>query len=152
MDRLYRMILVLVLPALAAAASAEPSLELSGAWVRALPPGQPATAGYLTVRNAGADGVRITGASADSAGRVEIHTSRQEGDMVSMHKVPELALAPGEEVRFAPGGLHLMLLDLARMPAPGERVQLCLKTAAGDRSCTDAEVRRGGGQDHHGHH
>ena len=46
-----------------------------------------------------------------------------------------------------------MLLGLAEMPAPGERVQLCLTLAVGEAVCTSAEVRKSaGGQHSHQHH
>ena len=145
--------LPLVFPAavLAAPAVADP-LALEGAWVRALPPTQSVTAAYLTVTNSGDDTVRIVGAEAGGAGRTELHESRAEGSAMRMVPVAALPLAPGASAVFAPGGLHLMLKDLERMPAPGDSVRLCLITEGGERSCTDAPVRRdapaGGHHDH----
>jgi copper(I)-binding protein len=130
-------------------------LRLSGAWVRALPPGQPATAAYLTVENAGKEELVITAASADIAGRAEMHNSREIDGMMRMERVGQLPLAPGEVVEFAPGGLHLMLLELKRMPSEGEIVSLCLQPVGLQRVCADARVLRnvdGHSMDHHGHH
>jgi len=45
-----------------------------------------------------------------------------------------------------------MLLDLERMPAEGETLQLCLTPAAGDPVCTTAAVRRRAGGGEHAHH
>jgi copper(I)-binding protein len=137
---------------LAAPAVADP-LTVEGAWVRALPPTQSMTAGYLTVTNNGREAVRIVGAAASGAGRTELHESRAEGGAMRMVPVAVLPLAPGESASFEPGGLHLMLKDLERMPAPGETVRLCLITDDGEPSCAEAAVRRdapAGGQ-HHEH-
>jgi len=127
--------------ALAATAVADP-LAIEGAWVRALPPTQSVTAGYLAVTNTGKEAVRIVGAAADGAGLVELHESRSEGGAMRMVPVAVLPLAPGESASFEPGGLHLMLKDLERMPAPGDSVRLCLITDDGEPSCTEAPVRR----------
>ncbi|MHA7816785.1 MAG: copper chaperone PCu(A)C [Pseudohaliea sp.] len=138
--------------ALAAPAVADP-LTLEGAWVRALPPTQSMTAGYLTVTNNGNEPARIVGAAASGAGRTELHESRSENGAMRMVPVATLILAPGESESFEPGGLHLMLKDLERMPAPGDSVRLCLITDEGEPSCTDAAVRRDApGSGHHHEH
>ena len=82
------------------------------------------------------------GAAASGAGRAELHESRAEDGAMRMVPVAVLPLAPGESASFEPGGLHLMLKDLERMPAPGETVRLCLITDDGEPSCADAAVRR----------
>ena len=48
----------------------------------------------------------------------------------------------GERVVLAPGGVHLMLLDLNTMPQPGEELELCLQLAAGEEICTTAQTRK----------
>jgi copper(I)-binding protein len=129
------------------------SLALDEAWVRALPPGQPNTAAYLTVTNTGGAGVTIVGGSADIAETVEIHTTREVDGFQRMEQLYELPLAPGQSSSFSPGGMHLMLLGLEKMPAPGDRVQLCLTLAAGEAVCTSAEVRKSAvSQQSHEHH
>jgi copper(I)-binding protein len=148
----YRLALPLAVALLGAPAWADLSIE--GAWVRALPPTQSSTAAYLSAVNDGEEAVRITGASAPVAGEVQIHTTRELDGMLRMERVPAIDLAPGERVELAPGGMHLMLLDLERMPALGDSVKLCLLPAGGGAVCTTAEVRRdaGGEEQHHGHH
>lgn len=136
---------VLLLAAQAAHAVSAESAEhitLENAWVRALPPTQSSTAAYLRVINEGTDPVRITGAEASGAGRVALHQSRSEDGIMRMLPVGELPLAPGASADFEPGGLHLMLQELERMPTPGDSVRLCLLSERGTRSCVDAEVRR----------
>ena len=128
-------------------------IVLSDAWVRALPPVQKVTAGYLTVTNAGNAAVTITGGSAELAGALEIHTTREVNGMMRMEPLPELVVPAGGSVALSPGGTHLMLLGLERMPAPGESVKLCLTAADGATACTPAEVRQAAPEhDHHSHH
>ncbi|HWX48214.1 MAG TPA: copper chaperone PCu(A)C [Roseomonas sp.] len=68
---------------------------------------------YLRVRNIGAAPVQLLGATTPVAARVEIHESVVEDGVARMRPHPEgVPVAPGGEVAFEPGGLHLMLLDL----------------------------------------
>ena len=137
----------------AALAADTGSIILEDAWVRALPPGQPNTAAYLSVTNTGSEGVTIIGGSADIAETVEIHTTREVDGYQRMEQLYAVPLAPGQGSAFSPGGMHLMLLGLAKMPAPGDRVQLCLTLAGGEVVCTTAEVRKSAGaQQSHEHH
>jgi periplasmic copper chaperone A len=147
----WRLSLAVIACSLGAAAHAD--VTVSDAWVRALPPTQRQTAAYLTLHNDGAEARQVTGGSAQLAGRVEMHRSEQVDGYMRMSPVTSLPLPPGQSVQLAPGGIHLMLLDLERMPAEGERLELCLTLADGGRVCTLAPVRRqAGGEDHSGHH
>lgn len=128
-------------------------LTLENTWVRALPPGQPNTAAYLTATNAGGEVVTIVGGSADIAETVEIHTTRQVDGYQRMEQLYEVTLVPGQSSSFSPGGMHLMLLGVRKMPVPGDQVELCLTLATGEAVCTTAEVRKSvGGQQSHDHH
>lgn len=139
-----------LVPAMAAAAEAQVSLE--GAWVRALPPTQPNTAAYLTVVNNGSVPIEVLAASAGIAGRVEFHTTREVEGFVRMEQLSKLDVAAGQSLALAPGGTHLMLLELSDMPEAGTSVRLCLTLASGDELCTDAKVRKDAADDSHQHH
>ncbi|MBP6683210.1 MAG: copper chaperone PCu(A)C [Halioglobus sp.] len=153
MKRMLHAALLLSLAPLLAVAAEPAALTLEGAWVRALPPGQPNTAAYLTATNRGAAAVTIVGASAAIAKTTQIHTTREVDGLQRMEQVAQLQLAPGQSLAFAPGGTHLMLMGLAQMPAPGEQVQLCLELAGGAQVCTQAEVQKGAGNEQsHEHH
>ena len=131
-----------------------PALELEDSWVRALPPTQSNTAAYMTLHNRGDSTIEIAGASADIAQSVEIHTSREVDGYMRMEQLPGLSVAPGKSLQLAPGGTHLMLLELSHMPIPGETVRVCLELAAGGEVCNDAAVRKSAASqhDHHQHH
>ena len=148
--------LALGLLPLGVAAEQDPPLEFENAWVRAMPPFQPNSAGYFTVTNRGDDAIAIVGASSNVAEKVELHTTREVDGLMRMKKLKGLAIAPGERVEFAPGGKHLMLFGLAFRLVPGDDVQICLQLATNEEVCTDAEVRMSGessdSADHQHHH
>ncbi|MFW6094535.1 MAG: copper chaperone PCu(A)C [Pseudomonadota bacterium] len=105
------------------------ALEVTDARVRTPVPGQDRTAGYFTARNPGDAAVTIRGARSDAAEAVEIHESRREGDRMRMVPLDEVVVAPGEAVRFEPGGKHLMLLGIEQL---GESVEIVLEHDGGE--------------------
>ena len=151
---LSRFLFVFLLSGLSTLAAAETTV--SEAWIRALPPTQPVTAAYATIINTGEQPIQLAGARVEGAGRVEIHTTREVDGMVRMQQLSQLQLPAGDSVELAPGGIHLMLLDLVRMPAPGQEVRLCLELASGEQACTVATASKGGPDgdavDHSHHH
>ena len=120
--------------------------------MRALPPVQKTTAAYLQVTNEGPAALTITGATSNVSEAAEIHESSLVDGMMRMAPMGDVALSAGSMLAFTPGGNHLMLLGLARMPMPGESVELCLTFAERDPLCTEAPVRKGGTDGGHHHH
>ena len=101
-------------------------LDIGHPWSRALPPVATTGVAYLTIANKGnADDV-LLGASTPVADRVEIHTHQKEGDLMRMRQLNELVIPAGGEQTLAPGGHHLMLMGLKKVPAEGERFPLTL--------------------------
>ena len=89
-----------------AAANAAP-FDVTGAWFRALPGKLPA-GGYFTAQNNTRRDVAITGAQSDACGMLMIHQSSNKGGMSGMDMVEQVKVPAGGQVRFAPGGYHLM--------------------------------------------
>lgn len=138
-----------------AAVAEQPKLEFADVWVRAMPPFQTNSAGYLSITNRGEVAVAIVGASSNVAEKVELHTTRKVDGLVRMEPLDVLVVAPGERAELAPGGTHLMLMGLAFRLVPGDDVEICLRLATEEMICTDADVRTSGGtqaQDEHKHH
>ena len=65
---------------------------------------------------------------------------RMDGGMSHMMKVDAVVVKPGETLRLAPGGRHVMLLQLSRKPAIGETVPVTLRFAKGGDVAIAAEV------------
>jgi copper(I)-binding protein len=122
------------------AADALAPLQLSRAWVRAMPPGRDMTAAYLTVTNPTDSAITIRGARA-SRGDASLHENRRVDGQVQMRALAELTIPAHAEIKLEPGGLHIMLMDLGTTPAEGEQVRLCLVSTAGT-VCAEAPVLR----------
>jgi hypothetical protein len=61
--------------------------------------------------------------------RAEIHETMGEGEMRHMMAVPTIVLPPRSETKLAPGGKHVMLLQLRRTLKRGDSVTLYLSLA-----------------------
>jgi periplasmic copper chaperone A len=136
----------------AGSAQAEPP-ALTEAWIRATPPGARTAAAYLTITSTG-EADRLLEAASSAARSVEIHTHVAEGGLQRMVQLAELTLPAGATVRLAPGGLHLMLVDVAAPLTPGMSVPLSLRFAAAGTIVVDVPVvdARGKSPPEHGAH
>ncbi len=125
------------------------ALTIAHPWVRVVP-GSPVGAGYLTVTNAGAAD-RLVGASVAGAGRVELHVSSHEGGVARMRPVEGgLAIGPRGTLTLAPGGAHLMLLDLKGPVVDGELVQGTLRFEKAGAVPVEFEARTSAAPHAHG--
>lgn len=112
-------------PALAQPAPIPDQVAVEGAWSRATPPGAQTGAVYLTLTSPAGD--RLVGASSPSSRKAEVHEMRMEGPVMRMREATDgLDLPAGQHVALAPGGYHLMLVDLAAPLKQGQTVHVRL--------------------------
>ncbi|MFU4581430.1 copper chaperone PCu(A)C [Pseudomonas aeruginosa] len=121
-------LLLLILSAVAEAAA----LEVRDARLRLLPGDLPA-GGYFSLRNVGSQSVVLVGAESAAFEHVMMHRSTEKDGMASMEQVPQLEMAPGQTVNFAPGSYHLMLMKRRGPLTIGEEVSVTLLFADGFR-------------------
>jgi copper(I)-binding protein len=115
-----------LIPLLFLAMPAWGQVSVEKPWSRATPPGAKVGAGFMQLRNAGAAD-RVVGASSPVAGRVEMHVTVREGDVMKMREVKSFEVPAGGSFELKPGGGHLMLMDLKRPLKKGEQVPLTLR-------------------------
>jgi copper(I)-binding protein len=136
-------LLALALPALVVAAPAWAQVTVADPWARPTVPGQKVGGVYMTI-TAVSDS-KLVAASSPAARVTEVHEMAMVDNVMKMRAVPELALPAGRAVELKPGGYHVMLIDVAKPLAIGDRVPLTLEVVdrGGKRSRVDvtAEVR-----------
>ncbi len=128
------------------------SIVVRDAWSRATPGGAKVGAGYLVVENTSTAPDRLLGAEAEVAGRAEIHQTTGSGGVSRMQPVEALVAAPGGRIEFRPNGYHLMLVDLKRPLAQGQRFRGSLVFERAGRVPVEFEVRGIGARSGHGAH
>ncbi len=132
-----------LIPLLFAALPAWAQVSVEQPWTRATPPGAKVGAGFMQLRNAGAAD-RVVGASSPVAGRVEMHVTVREGDVMKMREVKSFEVPAGGGFELKPGGAHLMLVDLKRQLKLGDKVPLTLKLGKGGERKLELSVEEMG--------
>jgi periplasmic copper chaperone A len=103
-------------------------LVVSQAWSRATPGGAKIGGGYLTIENRGSTSDRLLGGSADVADKIQIHAMAMNNGVMTMRPLDNgLTIEPGKTVKLAPGGYHLMMLDLKSPLKQGDKVPVTLE-------------------------
>ncbi len=103
------------------------ALELSGGFTRATLPNAPVGGGFLTITNTGTEADTLLSAASPVAGEVQLHEMKMEGDLMKMQQLAGgIPLPSGETVTLAPGGLHLMFMQLKTPFVEGESVPVTL--------------------------
>jgi len=116
------------------------ALSAQDVWIRAMPASDVAAA-YLTLHNQGQETLVVVAVRSPVAQQAMIHESRIVEGRSTMRPRATVPVAPGRTVRFAPGGLHIMLTGLKRKLTPGEDVPLLLELQGGASLAVSAHVR-----------
>ena len=116
------------------------AIVISDAWTRPTAAGMPMGVAYLRVRNEGASDDAIVSASTPAAARVEIHQTTLADGMARMRPMREILVPAKGTVAIAPGGIHLMLVDMEAPIAVGTRVPLVLQFRRAGRVATSLAV------------
>jgi len=99
------------------------ALSLTDLWTRATPPSAPTAGGYLTIENTGAEADRLIGIASPVAGRAEVHEmTTKDGTMIMRPAPGGIEIPAGGTVALAPGGFHIMFMDLKEPFVEGGKV------------------------------
>jgi copper(I)-binding protein len=109
-----------------------PTVKASDGWLRVLPGSLPA-GGYVSFENVSDRAVSIVGASSPDYADAMIHRSSTDGGMGRMEMVDSVPLPPKARVAFAPGGLHVMLMDARHPVKPGDKVVVTFALSDGQK-------------------
>lgn len=119
-------------------------VQVHQSWARALPNVAPNGAAYLTVKNVGSSDVRIVGAFSPMAKRAELHIHSMENGFAKMRRADESVVVPAHGiVKFAPGGLHLMLMELQQPLTAGNTFPVTLRFDDGGSKTLIVQVLSG---------
>ncbi len=103
-------------------------LIIAAPWSRATPGGAKVAGGYMTISNTGKEPDRLIGGTFPLAGRFEVHEMAVKDGIMTMRPLEQgLEIPPGKTVTLAPGGYHLMFMDLKEPLTQGMTVTGTLK-------------------------
>ena len=128
---------LLIAAAVLAAPAAQAAPTVTAAWSR--PAVQGATgAGFMTLSSPKADA--LVGVETPVAASVQMHQSMMHDGMAMMMAAASIPIPAGGTVTLAPGGYHLMLLQLRKPLNVGDRVPATLTFASGAKVKTTLVV------------
>jgi copper(I)-binding protein len=136
---------------LAATARAEEvkagDLIITQAWTRATPKGAKIGGGYLTIENKGTAPDTLLGGSADIAGSAQVHEMSMDNGVMKMRALDKgLTIEPRQTVKLAPGGYHLMMMDLKSPLKRGDEVPVTLDFEKAGKVAVSLDVQGVGAQ------
>jgi periplasmic copper chaperone A len=103
-------------------------LVITQAWSRATPSGAKTGGGYLTIENKGTAPDRLIGGTTDTAGKLEVHEMTMKNGVMTMRPLDNgLTIDGGKTIKLAPGGYHLMLMDLKGPLKRGDKLPITLE-------------------------
>ena len=127
-------------------------LTLSGAFTRATLPNAPVGGGYVTITNNGAEADRLVAAESPFSPDVQVHQMAVVNDVMQMSELPDgLEIPAGESVTLAPGGLHLMFMNIAKPFVEDETVPVTLTFEKAGTVEIELAVEAFGASAHEGH-
>ncbi len=125
------------------AASAQTGqLTVDNAWARATPGKSETGAAYVTIRSPTAD--RLVAASTPVAKTAELHTMSMSGMVMKMRPVVGIDIPAGQPVNLAPGGIHIMLMELTQPLKAGQSFPLTLTFDKAGTRTVDVAVQKVG--------
>ena len=141
---------LVLLAALVASAQAQDykvgSLVIDHPWTRATPKGAAVAGGYVKITNTGSTPDRLTGGSAEVSRKFEIHEMSMDGGVMKMRELKDgLEIPPGATVELKPGSYHIMMMNLSRPLAKGDKVKASLTFAKAGKIDVEFAVEALGG-------
>ncbi|MBC2637765.1 MULTISPECIES: copper chaperone PCu(A)C [unclassified Rhodococcus (in: high G+C Gram-positive bacteria)] len=117
------------------------AVTVSDQWVKAADSGM--SAAFAQLANTGSGAVRIVSVSSPASTRMELHeiAAGADGATVMREKPGGVTIPAGSTHPLAPGGDHLMLMDLTAPLTPGATTTFTLTFEDGSATTFDAQVR-----------
>ncbi|HHC74562.1 MAG TPA: copper chaperone PCu(A)C [Thiothrix sp.] len=118
-----------------------PSVQVTEAYARAVPPNSPASAVFLTLHNNGEQEQRLVSATSNVANVVELHNHVKQDGMMQMRKIDHISIPAKGKTTLKPGGLHIMLIQLQQPLVVDSTIAVTLHFADGSEQALTVPVR-----------
>jgi copper(I)-binding protein len=124
--------------ALAPSFATAQSIEVREAWIRGTVAAQQATGAFMQIMSKAP--ARLVAVASPAAKAAEIHDMKVDKGVMRMFAVEAVEVPAGATVKLAPGGHHVMLLQLVKPLNAGDKVPLALTFELADRRRVTVEV------------
>lgn len=124
-----------------AVAKAADTVKVENPYARAVPPGQPNSASFMTLVNTADVDHSVMSASSPVAATVELHTHTNNNGVMEMRQIPQIDIPAKGRAELKPGGLHIMLIGLQQEMKIGESAPVTLTFEDGSTTTVDAAIQ-----------
>lgn len=100
------------------------------------------SAAFADLSNPGDADVNLIGAESEVAGMVQLHVMETVDGKMVMKQTDKVTIPAGRHEHLAPGGPHIMLMDLRAQLVVGEEVPITLTFDNGQKTRITAQVRK----------
>ncbi len=155
MKTLFRIAIVLAalngLPAAFAQKSSAEAPQISDVWIKATIPGSNVSAAYLRIKSAKT--VKLVKAETAVANIAELHSMNMKDGVMEMKAESSFNVSAGKTIELKPGGMHIMLMQVAKPIKAGDKVPLTLTfdTGGGNSLVMNVEAIARAQSAHHAH-
>lgn len=115
-------------------------VAIMNAWVREAHADATINAGYMTLVNVGSEDVTLVKVESAAFDTVEVHEMAMVEGMMEMRELTDLVIPAKGQIRFAPGGKHLMLIGPEEHLAKGRKVDMMLTFKSGKKQAVSVQV------------
>ena len=126
-------------------------LTLTSAWSRASTSIKRPNAVYLSITNSSSTQHRLNGANTPTAKRAEIHRHFMDNGVMRMRHVDFMEVPAASKTVLKPGGVHIMLFELASLLKEGELFPISLTFQRAGKAKIMVQVAKVGAKRAHKH-
>jgi copper(I)-binding protein len=101
-------------------------ITITDAWARTSPMMDRAGVAYMVLQNNSSVDDQLLSAQSDIAKTIELHETKQAGDMMEMSPVSNIPIPGNGKAELKPGGMHMMLIGLNRELKAGDKINFTL--------------------------
>ena len=115
-------------------------VAVMNSWVREAHASAKVNAGYMTLVNVGSDDVTLLKVESNAFESVEVHEMKMIDGMMEMNEVTDLVIPAKDQIQFAPGGKHLMMMGPHEHFTKGQEVNMTLTFKSGKKQIVSVKV------------
>jgi len=123
--------------------STEPNgdvVAIMNSWVREAHEKATVNAGYMTLVNASDEEVTLLKVESDVYNKIEVHEMVAVDGLMEMREVKDLSIPGNGQIKFEPGGKHLMLMGPKEHLKTGQKVDMTLVFKSGKKQTVSIQV------------
>jgi protein SCO1 len=115
-------------------------VAIMNSWVREAHEKATVNAGYMTLLNASDEEVTLLKVESDAYNKIEVHEMVVVDGLMEMREVEDLSIPANGQIRFEPGGKHLMLMGPKEHLKTGQKVDMTLLFKSGKKQTVSIQV------------